>query len=88
MSSLDFVRVSISFAECNKRGHGAYHAKVTKRYEWLQAKNYWFVPVVAVTSGALNPETLRLPYDFERLLRMEAQLYSLWASATQLTGKH
>ena len=23
--------------------HKAYHAKVTKRHEWLQAQNYWFV---------------------------------------------
>jgi hypothetical protein len=29
---------------------------VTKHYEWLQAKNYWFVPVVTATSGALHPE--------------------------------
>ena len=79
------------------------------------------MPVVAATSGALHPETLRLLYDFARLktdaaeqhavanslrspltpeqlcqrrgatfarLRMEAQLYSLRASATRLTGKH
>ena len=77
--------------------------------------------MVADTSGALHPETLRLLYDFARLktdaaeqhavanslrspltpeqlcqrrgatfarLRMEAQLYSLRASATRLTGKH
>ena len=101
--------------------HRAYCAKVTKQHGWLQAKNYWFVPVVAATSGALHPETLRLLYDFARLkidaaeqhavanslrspltleqlcqrrgatfarLRMEAQLYSLRASATQLTGKY
>ena len=99
----------------------AYGAKVTKHYGWLQAKNYWFVPVVAATSGALHPATLRLLYDFARLktdaaelhaiansirsastpeqlcqrrgatfarLRMAAQLYSLRASATRLTGKH
>jgi hypothetical protein len=101
--------------------HRAYRAKVTKHHEWLQAKNYWFVPVVAATSGALHPETLRRLYNFARLntdaaeqhavanslrspltpeqlcqrrgatfarLRMEAQLYSLRASATRLTGKH
>jgi hypothetical protein len=97
--------------------YSGFRAKVTKHYEWLQAKNYWFVPVVAATSGALHPETLRLLYDFARLktdaaeqhavanslrspltpeqlcqrrgatfarLRMEAQLYSLRASATRL----
>ena len=79
------------------------------------------MPVVAATTGALHPESLRLLYDFARLktdaaeqhavanslrspltpeqlcqrrgatfarLRMEAQLYSLRASATRLTGKH
>ena len=79
------------------------------------------MPVVAATSGALHPETLRLLYDFARLktdaaeqhavanslgspltpeqlcqrrsatfarLRIEAQLCSLRASATRLTGKH
>ena len=94
---------------------------MTKHHGWLQAKNYWFVPVVADTPGALHPETLRLLYDFARLktdaaeqhavantmrspltpkqlcqrrgttfprLRMEAQLYSLQASATRLTGNH
>ena len=94
---------------------------MTKHHGWLQAKNYWFVPVVADTPGALHPETLRLLYDFARLktdaaeqhavantmrspltpkqlcqrrgatfarLRMEAQLCSLRASATRLTGKH
>jgi len=99
----------------------AFSAKVSKRHGWLQAKNYWFVPVVAATSGALHPATLRLLYDFARLktdaaefhaitssirsastpeqlcqrrgatfarLRMAAQLYSLRASATRLTGKH
>jgi hypothetical protein len=39
-------------------------AKLTKHYEWIQAKTYWFVHVVADTSGALHPETLRLLYDF------------------------
>jgi hypothetical protein len=99
----------------------AYGAKVTKHHGWLQAKNYWLVPVVAATSGALHPATLRLLYDFARLktdaaehhavaisfrspltpeqlcqhrgatfvrLWMAAQLYSLRASATRLTGKH
>ena len=45
----------------------AYCAKVTKHHEWLQTKNYWFVPVVAATTGELHPETLRLLYDFARL---------------------
>ena len=36
---------------------------MTKHHEWLQAKNYWFVPVVAATTGELHPETLRLLYD-------------------------
>jgi hypothetical protein len=96
--------------------HRAYRAKVTKHYECLQAKKFWFVPVVAATSGALHPETLCLLYDFALLktdaaeqnavanslrspltleqlcqrcgatfaqLRMEAQLYSLRASATR-----
>jgi hypothetical protein len=103
------------------RSTGPKRAKVTKHHEWLQAKNYWFVPVVADTSGALHPESLRLLYNFARLktdaakqhavanslrspltpeqpcqrrgatfarLRMEAQLCSLRASATRLTGKH
>ena len=94
---------------------------MSKHHEWLQAKNFWFVPVVAATSGALHPATMRLLYDFARLktdaaelhaiansirssstpeqlcqrrgatfarLRMAAQLYSLRASATLLTGKH
>jgi hypothetical protein len=99
----------------------AYGAKVAKHHEWHQAQNYWFVPVVVATSGALHPATLRLLHDFARLetdaaehhavanslrppsrpeqrchrrgatfarLRMAAQLYSLRASATRLTGKH
>jgi hypothetical protein len=101
--------------------HRAYGTKVAKHHGWLHAKNYWFVPVVAATSGALHTETLRLLYDFARLktdsadqhavanslrspltpeqlcqrrgvtfarLQMEAQLYSLRASAARLTGKH
>jgi hypothetical protein len=47
--------------------HRACGAKVTKHHGWLQAKNYWFEPVVAATSGALHPETLRLLSDFARL---------------------
>jgi hypothetical protein len=43
--------------------HSAYRAKVTTHHAWLQAKNYWFVPVVAATSGALHPVTLRLLDD-------------------------
>jgi hypothetical protein len=45
----------------------AYGAKVTKHHSLLPAKNYWFVPVLAATSGALHPATLRLLYDFARL---------------------
>ena len=53
---------------CNEHAlHRAYRAKVTKHHEWLQAKNYWFVPVVAATTGELHPATLRLLYDFARL---------------------
>jgi hypothetical protein len=47
--------------------HRAYRAKLTKHYEWLQTKTYWFVHVVADTSGALHSETLRLLHDFEGL---------------------
>jgi hypothetical protein len=32
-----------------------------------EAQNYWFVPVVASTTGELHPESLRLLYDFARL---------------------
>jgi hypothetical protein len=32
----------------------AYRAKVTKHHDWLQAQNYWFVPVVAATTGELH----------------------------------
>jgi len=41
--------------------------KVTKHHKWLQAQNYWFVPVAAATTGELHPECLRLLYDFPRL---------------------
>ena len=94
---------------------------MTKHHGWLQAQNYWLMPVAAATTGELHPESLRLLYDFARLktdaaeqhavanslrspltpeqlcqrrgatfarLRIEAQLYSLRASATRLTGKH
>ena len=53
------------------------HGKVTKHYKWLQAKNYWFVPVVADTSGALHPETLRLLYDFTRLKTDAAEQHAV-----------
>ena len=56
---------------------GGYRAKVTKHRGWLQAKNYWFVPVVAVTSGALHPATLRLLYDFARLKTDAAELRAI-----------
>jgi hypothetical protein len=115
------VRRGTEYA-CDENGlHKAYCAKVTKHHTWLQAENYWFVPVVAATTGVLHPESLRLLYDFARLktdaaeqhavanslrspltpeqlcqrrgatfarLQMEAQLYSLRAAATQLTGKY
>ena len=45
----------------------AYGAKVTKHHGWLQAKNYWFISVVAATSGALQPATLRLLNDLAAL---------------------
>ena len=57
--------------------HRAYRAKVTKHYECLQAKNFWFVPVVAATSGALHPETLRLLYDFARLKTDAAEQHAV-----------
>ena len=55
----------------------AFSAKVSKHHEWLQAKNYWFVPVVAATSGALHPATLRLLYDFARLKTDAAELHAI-----------
>jgi len=57
--------------------YSGFRAKVTKHYEWLQAKNYWFVPVVAATSGALHPETLRLLYDFARLKTDAAEQHAV-----------
>jgi len=57
--------------------HRAYRTEVTKHHEWLQAKNYWFVPVVAATSGALHPETLRLLYDFARLKTDAAEQHAV-----------
>ena len=57
--------------------HRAYHVKVTKHHGWLQAKNYWFVPVVADTPGALHPETLRLLYDFARLKTDAAEQHAV-----------
>ena len=56
--------------------HRAYRAKVTKHYECLQAKKFWFVPVVAATSGALQPETVRLLYDFARLTTDTAEQHA------------
>jgi hypothetical protein len=50
---------------------------VIKHHGWLQAKNYWFVPVVAATSGALHPETLRLLYDFARLKTDAAEQHAV-----------
>ena len=49
---------------------------MSKHHEWLQAKNFWFVPVVAATSGALHPATLRLLYDFARLKTDAAELHA------------
>jgi hypothetical protein len=57
--------------------HRAYRAEVIKHHGWLQAKNYWFVPVVAATSGALHPETLRLLYDFARLKTDAAEQHAV-----------
>jgi hypothetical protein len=57
--------------------HRAYRAKVTKQHAWLQAKNYWFVPVVAATSGTLHPETMRLLYDFARLKTDAAEQHAV-----------
>jgi len=57
--------------------HRAYRTKVTKHHEWLQAKNYWFVPVVAATTGELHPETLRLLYDFARLKTDAAEQHAV-----------
>ena len=38
---------------------------------------YWFVPVVAATSGALHPATMRLLYDFARLKTDAAELHAI-----------
>jgi len=57
--------------------HRAYRVNVTKHHEWLQAKNYWFVPVVSDTSGALHPETLHLLYDFARLKTDAAEQHAV-----------
>ena len=47
-------RMGTEYACDEKALHKAYCAKVTKPHEWLHAKNYWFVPVVAATTGALS----------------------------------
>ena len=67
--------------------HRAYGTKVAKHHGWLHAKNYWFVPVVAATSGALHPETLCTPQDGRRRAtrRREWRLSSK-ASRPQLHG--
>jgi len=39
--------------------------------------NYWFVPVVAATSGALHPATMRLLYDFARLKTDAAEHHAI-----------
>jgi hypothetical protein len=53
---------------CDEKAlHRAYRAKVTNHHEWLHAKNYWFVPLVTDTSGALHSASLHLLYDFARL---------------------
>jgi hypothetical protein len=57
--------------------HKAYRAKVTKHHEWLQAQNYWFVPVAAATTGELHPESLRLLYDFARLKTDAAEQHAV-----------
>ena len=62
---------------------------MTKHHEWLQAKNYWFVPVVAATSGTLHPETLRLLYDFARLKTDAAERHAAENSTrSPLTPEH
>jgi hypothetical protein len=50
---------------------------VTKHHEWLQAQNYWFVPVAAATTGELHPESLRLLYDFARLKTDAAEQHAV-----------
>ena len=63
---------------CDEKAlHKAYCAKVTKHHEWLHAKNYWFVPVVAATTGALHPESPRLLYDFARLKTDAAEQHAV-----------
>jgi hypothetical protein len=70
--------------ESNKRVYTGQSTpvKVTKHHEWLQAKNCWFVPVVAATSGTLHPETLRLLYDFARLKTDAAEQHAVANSPT------
>jgi hypothetical protein len=41
------------------------------------SQNYWFVPLVADTSGALHPETPRLLYDFARLKTDAAEQHAV-----------
>ena len=45
-----------------------YRLKITRSH---------FVPVVAATSGALHPETLRLLYDFARLKTDAAEQHAV-----------
>jgi len=91
--TLDFTvvhpvcRGGTEYASDENALHRAYGAKVAKHHGWLQAKNYWFVPVVAATSGALHPETLCTPQDGRRRAtrRREWRLSSK-ASRPQLHG--
>ena len=41
--------------------HRAYRTKVTTHHEWLQAKNYWFVPVAAAASSTTSYALRRTP---------------------------
>ena len=59
-------------------------AKVTKYHEWLQAKNYWLVPVVADTSGALDPEAVCLLDDFALLKTVAADQHGVANYASSL----
>jgi hypothetical protein len=98
--TLDFTVVHPVGKRCAEYVHEdnalqrAYGAEVTNHHGWLQAKNYWFVPVVAATSGALHPATLRLLYDFARLKTDAAEQHAVANSIrspltpTQLCHRH
>jgi len=50
---------------------------VSRRGTEHTCEETWFVPVVAATSGALHPETLRFLYDFARLKTDAAEQYTV-----------